>query len=150
MPPLRAPREEVRSNIHSHPTSVTSATASSVRISSSSVKSPRSGGKRSAYPEVLISALRTPSVLSKPDRREAVAQEIVASKDRIQKVLAKAGALGEEDVPRAHSFLNVLSVFATEIACQLKTWGRILEVIEVKHSPAPGHTLALTTCTTLC
>ncbi|RPD58497.1 hypothetical protein L227DRAFT_189115 [Lentinus tigrinus ALCF2SS1-6] len=64
------------------------------------------------------------------DRRKAVAQEIVACKDRIQKVLAKAGALGEEDILRAHSFLNVLSVFETEIACQLKTWGRILEVIE--------------------
>lgn len=40
-------------------------------------------------------------------------------------------ALGEEDIQRAHSFLNVLSVFETEIACQSKTWNRILEVIDV-------------------
>ena len=51
-------------------------------------------------------------------------------------MLSKAGALGEEDVQRAHSFLNVLSVFETEIACQLKTWCRILEVIEVKPHPS--------------
>ncbi|KAI0719068.1 meiosis protein SPO22/ZIP4 like-domain-containing protein [Cerioporus squamosus] len=64
------------------------------------------------------------------DRQKAIAQEIVACKDRIQKVSSTTGALSEEDVRRAHSFLNILSVFETEIACQLKTWSRILEVIE--------------------
>ncbi|RDX43939.1 hypothetical protein OH76DRAFT_1128530 [Lentinus brumalis] len=66
----------------------------------------------------------------KSDHRKAVAQEVVACKNRIQKVFSTTGALGEEDVRRAHSFLNILSVFETEIACQLKTWSRVLEVIE--------------------
>ena len=54
-----------------------------------------------------------------------VVDEIIACKNRIQKVLGKADALGEEDVERAHSFLNVLTVFETEIACQLKTWSEL-------------------------
>ena len=65
-------------------------------------------------------------------REETVAQEIIACKLRIQNVLLETDALGEEDVQRAYSFLNVLAVFETEIACQLKHWERILEVIEVK------------------
>lgn len=40
-------------------------------------------------------------------------------------------ALGEEDIQRAHSLLNILFVFEAEIACQNKSWGRILEVIDV-------------------
>ncbi|KAI0735751.1 meiosis protein SPO22/ZIP4 like-domain-containing protein [Earliella scabrosa] len=80
---------------------------------------------------VFASRHRAPTpTAQEADRQKAVAEEIIACKDRIQKVLSKAGALGEEDVQRAHSFLNVLSVFETEIACQLKTWSRILEVIE--------------------
>ncbi|KAI1789167.1 meiosis protein SPO22/ZIP4 like-domain-containing protein [Ganoderma leucocontextum] len=64
------------------------------------------------------------------ERRQNIAKDIIESKDRIQKVMGTMDALGEEDLQRAHSFLNVLSVFETEIACQNKSWGRILEVID--------------------
>ncbi|KAI0762520.1 meiosis protein SPO22/ZIP4 like-domain-containing protein [Fomes fomentarius] len=80
---------------------------------------------------VFASRHRAPShTAQEADRQKTTAQEIIACKDRIQKVLAQTDVLGEEDVQRAHSFLNVLSVFETEIACQLKTWSRILEVIQ--------------------
>ncbi len=85
----------------------------------------------------------------KSDHRKVVAQEVVACKNRIQKVFSTTGALGEEDVRRAHSFLNILSVFETEIACQLKTWSRVLEVIEVKYAAAPASHLTLTSRTIL-
>ncbi|PIL30839.1 hypothetical protein GSI_07007 [Ganoderma sinense ZZ0214-1] len=45
-------------------------------------------------------------------------------------------ALGEEDIQRAHSFLNILSVFEAEIACQNKSWRRVLEVIDERTSMA--------------
>lgn len=69
------------------------------------------------------------------DRRSAVAKEITSCKDRIQRIMQKTGVFGEEDVRRARSFLNVLSVFETEIACQSKTWSRVLDVIQVMIPP---------------
>ena len=60
-----------------------------------------------------------------------VAQELVACRERIQKASTRTGVLGEEGLQRAFSFLNVLSVFETEIACQLRSWNRIPEVIQV-------------------
>ncbi|TBU48727.1 meiosis protein SPO22/ZIP4 like-domain-containing protein [Dichomitus squalens] len=64
------------------------------------------------------------------ERRKGIGQIITTSKDRIQKVLRIVDALREEEIQRAHSFLNVLSVFEAEIACHTKSWSRISEVIE--------------------
>ncbi|KAI0757464.1 meiosis protein SPO22/ZIP4 like-domain-containing protein [Daedaleopsis nitida] len=80
---------------------------------------------------VFASRHRAPThAAQEADRRQKIAKEIIACKNQIQKVLAMAGALAEEEVQRAHSFLNVLSVFETEIACHLRNWGHIPEVIE--------------------
>ncbi|TBU26328.1 meiosis protein SPO22/ZIP4 like-domain-containing protein [Dichomitus squalens] len=76
------------------------------------------------------SADGTNVICAKTERRKGIGQIITMSKDRIQKVLRIVDALREEEIQRAHSFLNVLSVFETEIACHTKSWSRISEVIE--------------------
>ena len=70
------------------------------------------------------------------DRRSTVSAEIKASKDRISNMITKVGVLDEKEISRAHSFLNILSVFETEVACQMKAWSRILEVIQVTLPPS--------------
>ena len=67
------------------------------------------------------------------------------SKDRIQKALGTVDALTEEEIQRAHSFLNVLSVFEAEIACHTKSWSRISEIVEVSPHCSAGNTARILT-----
>ena len=64
-----------------------------------------------------------------------IAEEIMACKDRIHRLLAKPDVFSEEDTQRAHIFLDILSVFQVEIACELKAWDRVLEVVKVISPP---------------
>ncbi|KAI0761631.1 meiosis protein SPO22/ZIP4 like-domain-containing protein [Trametes elegans] len=64
------------------------------------------------------------------DRWRLVAQEITSCSERIRKIIAGANKLGGEDAQRAQSFLSILSVFGVEVACRLKTWDRVVEIIE--------------------
>ncbi|KAI0327295.1 hypothetical protein GY45DRAFT_1355763 [Cubamyces sp. BRFM 1775] len=65
-----------------------------------------------------------------PDRWYSVAQEIASCKECIRQIVADSNALGEEGIQRAYSFLSILSVFGVEVACRLKTWKSIPEIIE--------------------
>ena len=75
---------------------------------------------------------RSPAdIRAQPDRWYSVAQEIASCKECIRQIVADSNALGEEGIQRAYSFLSILSVFGVEVACRLKTWKSIPEIIEV-------------------
>ncbi|OSD05749.1 hypothetical protein PYCCODRAFT_1432287 [Trametes coccinea BRFM310] len=57
-------------------------------------------------------------------------EDIAVCMDCIRNIMTGANNLGEEDIKCAQSFLSVLSVFGVEIACSMKTWNRVLEIIE--------------------
>ncbi|KAI9059547.1 hypothetical protein FKP32DRAFT_1657351 [Trametes sanguinea] len=61
---------------------------------------------------------------------QAAMEDIAACMDCIRNIITGTNSLGEEDMKCAQSFLSVLSVFGVEIACGLKTWNRVLEIIE--------------------
>ncbi|KAI0665334.1 meiosis protein SPO22/ZIP4 like-domain-containing protein [Trametes maxima] len=61
---------------------------------------------------------------------QLVAQAIASCRDYIRKIMSGLHFLPDEDVQHAQSFLSTLSVFGVEIACQLKAWNRVLEIIE--------------------
>ncbi|KAI0651390.1 meiosis protein SPO22/ZIP4 like-domain-containing protein [Trametes meyenii] len=63
-------------------------------------------------------------------RWQLVAQEIASCRDFIRTKITSPHSLVDEDVQHAQSFLSTLSVFGVEIACQLKAWSRVLEIIE--------------------
>ncbi|KAI0666199.1 meiosis protein SPO22/ZIP4 like-domain-containing protein [Trametes maxima] len=63
-------------------------------------------------------------------RWQLVAQAIASCRDYIRKIISGPHSLPDEDVQHARSFLSTLSVFGVEIACQLKAWNRVLEIIE--------------------
>ncbi|KAL1952366.1 hypothetical protein VTO73DRAFT_1515 [Trametes versicolor] len=64
------------------------------------------------------------------DRWRLVAQEVVSSRSCIGQIISGASTLDEEGSERAQSFLSILSVFGVEIACRLKTWNRVPDIIE--------------------
>ncbi|KAI0638918.1 meiosis protein SPO22/ZIP4 like-domain-containing protein [Trametes polyzona] len=64
------------------------------------------------------------------DRWKLVAQEVASCKNCISRALSGTNILDEEDTRRAESFLSILSVFGVEIACRLKTWNGVLDIIE--------------------
>ncbi|KAJ8488783.1 hypothetical protein ONZ51_g3351 [Trametes cubensis] len=70
------------------------------------------------------------NVPEEPDRWESVAQEIASCKECIRQIVAGSNALGEEETQRAYSFLSILAVFGVEVACRLKTWKCIPDIIE--------------------
>lgn len=70
-------------------------------------------------------------ILPQADRWRLVAQELVSCRSCIGQIISGANTLDEEGSERAQSFLSILSVFGVEIACRLKTWNRVPEIIEV-------------------
>ncbi len=69
--------------------------------------------------------------LPQADRWRLVAQEVVSCRNCIGQIISGASTLDEEGSERAQSFLSILSVFGVEIACRLKTWNCVPEIIEV-------------------
>ncbi|KAH9850619.1 meiosis protein SPO22/ZIP4 like-domain-containing protein [Lenzites betulinus] len=64
------------------------------------------------------------------DRWGLVAQEVASCNKSISQLISGTNSLDDEDMQNARSFLSILSVFGVEIACRLKTWNRVLEIIE--------------------
>ncbi|CDO70960.1 hypothetical protein BN946_scf184829.g69 [Trametes cinnabarina] len=57
-------------------------------------------------------------------------EDITTCRSSIRDLLVGANELEEDDLKCAQSFLSILSVFGVEIACRLKMWPRIIEIIE--------------------
>ncbi|EIW65111.1 uncharacterized protein TRAVEDRAFT_55804 [Trametes versicolor FP-101664 SS1] len=68
--------------------------------------------------------------LPQADRWRLVAQEVGSSRSCIGQIISGPSTLDEEGSERAQSFLSILSVFGVEIACRLKTWNRVPDIIE--------------------
>ncbi|KAI0825283.1 meiosis protein SPO22/ZIP4 like-domain-containing protein [Trametes gibbosa] len=76
------------------------------------------------------------TILPQAEHWGLVAQEVTSCTRCISQLISGTNALDEEDVQHARSFLSILSVFGVEIACRLKAWNRVVEIIEdTSHAP---------------
>ncbi|OBZ78676.1 hypothetical protein A0H81_00254 [Grifola frondosa] len=69
-------------------------------------------------------------VTEQATRLRTIYGDITSCKKRIQGVIDNEKLLDNKDLIQTASFVHVLRVFETEIACQLKDWTRALDVVQ--------------------